>query len=288
MNSNLALSRLADRVQPDEAGMLWVRDHLAALEIRVIKAFPRSRLVPIGSYSRGTAIAVHSNVDTLAVLPREWATWGARRVAPQMIIQRMAQDLGDPHCTAGVRRDGRAVALSFAGVTHTLDVLPGVSLRRSNHYPVYSVPGTDCRWIDVSPQCHDALFSQANLRSGGKLRAISRLIKTWGVAVAPGGISSLYIDMMLATSGIASGIKSYGDCLNEFFNMLVRREVHGLSDPAGGSGVILANSSIEARERLCDSVKAAAAQAQAALDAQTRGENASARRQWKALFKRRL
>jgi len=81
MNSNLALSRLADRVQPDEAGMLWVRDHLAALEIRVIKAFPRSRLVPIGSYSRGTAIAVHSNVDTLAVLPREWATWGARRAA---------------------------------------------------------------------------------------------------------------------------------------------------------------------------------------------------------------
>ena len=258
MNSNLALSRLADRVQPDEAGMLWVRDHLAALEIRVIKAFPRSRLVPIGSYSRGTAIAVHSNVDTLAVLPREWATWGARRVAPQMIIQRMAQDLGDQHCTAGVRRDGRAVALSFAGVTHTLDVLPGVSMRRSNHYPVYSVPGADFRWVDASPQCHDALFSQADLRSGGKLRAISRLIKTWGVAVAPGGISSLYIDMMLATSGIASGVKSYGDCLNEFFNVLVRRGVHGLSDPAGGSGVILANSSIEARERLCDTLKAAA------------------------------
>jgi hypothetical protein len=94
--------------------------------------------------------------------------------------------------------------------------------------------------------------------------------------------------MMLATSGIASGVKSYGDCLNEFFNELIRREVHGLSDPPGRSGVILASSSIGARERLCDSVKAAADQAQAALDAQTRGENASARRQWKALFKRGL
>jgi hypothetical protein len=288
MNSNLALSRLADRVQPDQAGMLWVRDHLAALEICVIEAFPRSRLVPIGSYSRGTAIAVHSNVDTLAVLPREWATWGARRVAPQMIIQRMAQDLGDRHRTAGIRRDGRAVELSFAGVIHTLDVLPGFSMRQSNHYPVYSVPGADLRWVDVSPQCHDALFSQANRRSGGKLRAISRLIKTWGVAAAPGGISSLYIDMVLATSGIASGVKCYGDCLNEFFNILMRREVRGLSDPAGGSGVILANPSIKARERLCDSVKAAADQAQAARHAQTRGENVSARRQWKALFKRRL
>jgi hypothetical protein len=269
--------------------MLWVSDHVAALERDVIKAFPRSKLVPVGSYSRGTAIAVHSNVDTLAVLPREWATWGARRVAPQMIIQRMAKDLGDQHCTAGIRRDGRAVALSFEGVIHTLNVLPAFSMRRSRHHPVYSVPGADLRWVDISPQCHDAFFSQANLQSGGKLRAISRLIKTWGVVVAPpGGISSLYIDMLLATSGIGSGVKSYGDCLNEFFNLLVRREVHDLPDPAGGSGIILAGSSIGARERLCDSVKAAANQAQAALDAQTRGENASARRQWKAIFKRRL
>ena len=289
MNPNFALRRLADRVQPDEAEMLWVRDHFATLERRVVKAFPRSRLVPIGSYRRGTAIAVHSNVDTLAVLPQEWATWGARRVSPQMIIQRLVQDLGDEHCTAGIRRDGRAVELSFRGVLHTLDVIPGFSMRRSNHHPVYSVPGADLRWVEVSPHCHDMLFSQANRRSGGKLRAISRLIKTWGVVVAPpAGISSLYIDMMLATSGIASGVKSYSDCLNEFLNVLVRREVHGLSDPAGGSGVILASSSIGARQRLGDSVKAAADQAQAALDAQTRRENASARRQWKALFKRKL
>ena len=161
-------------------------------------------------------------------------------------------------------------------------------MRRSNHYPMYSVPGESFRWVGVSPQCHDALFSQANLRSGGMLQVISRLIKTWGVAVAPGGISSLYIDMMLATSGIAPGVKSYGDCLYEFFSVLLRREVHGLSDPAGGSGVILANSSIGARERLCDSVEAAAAQAQAALDAQTHRDDVMARRQWKALFKRRL
>jgi hypothetical protein len=288
MNPNFALRRLADRVQPDEAGMRWVQDHFTALDRRVVKAFPRSRLVPVGSYRRGTAIAVHSNVDTLVVLPREWATWGARRVPPQMIIERLAQDLADEHCTAGIRRDGRAVELSFRGVIHLLVVTPAFSSERSNHHPVYLVPGADLRWVEVSPQGHDALFAQANRRSGGKLRAISRLIKTWGVVVAPaGGISSLYIDMMLATSGIASGVKSYGDCLNEFLNVLVQRQVHGLSDPAGGSGVILASSSIGTRERLSDVVKAAANQARAALDSQTRGENASARRQWKALFRKR-
>jgi hypothetical protein len=289
MDPNFALRRLADRVRPGEVETLSVRDHLTSLGRRVVKAFPRARLIPIGSFSRGTAIAVHSNVDVIAVLPRQWATWGTRRVAPKMIIERLAQELGDQNYTADIRRDGRAVTLSFAGVIHTVDVTPGFKIQRSIRYPVYSVPGADLGWADVSPRCHDALFAQADLQSGGKLRALSRLIKTWGVVVVPpGGLSSWYIDMLLATSGIASGVKSYGDCLNEFFNVLVRRDVHGLSDPAGGSTVIPSSSSPAARARLYDSVKAAATQAQAALDAQARGENASARRQWKALFKRRL
>jgi transposase len=289
MSPNFALRRLADRVQPGETGMHWVHDQLAALERRVNKVFPRSSLVPIGSYSRGTAIAVHSNVDTLVVLPREWQTWGACRVTPQMIMQRMAQNLGDQHCNASIRRDGRAVTLSFEGVIHTLDVLPGFSVRPSKHHPVYAVPGADLRWVQASPQYHDALFARANIRSGGKLRAMSRLVKTWGTVAAPcGGISSLYIDMMLATSPIASGDKSYGECLSEFFKMLLRRGARGLPDPAGGSGVIPASSSIEARERLWGSARAATDQVQTALDAQTRGENRSARRQWKAVFNRRL
>jgi hypothetical protein len=289
MNPNFALRRLADRVRPDETETLWVRDHLDSLGQRAIQAFPRARLLPIGSFSRGTAIAVHSNVDVIAVLPRQWATWGARRVAPRMIIERMAQELGDQHCTADIRRDGRAVTLTFAGIIHTIDVMPGFSTQRSNHFSMYSVPGPDLGWADVCPRGQDALFSQANLQSGGKLRAISRLIKTWGVVVAPpGGFSSLYIDMMLATSGIASGVKTYGDCLNEFFNVLLCRDVHDLSDPVGRATIIPPSSSAAARVRLHDSVKAAAAQARAALDAQSRGDYACARRQWKVLFKRRV
>jgi hypothetical protein len=94
--------------------------------------------------------------------------------------------------------------------------------------------------------------------------------------------------MTLVTSGIATGVKSYADCLTEFFNLLARREMRGISDPAGGSGVIVAGSSSGAHERLCDSVQVAADRARAALDAQARGEIMSARQHWKSLFKRRL
>jgi hypothetical protein len=96
---------------------------------------------------------------------------GRRQVPPQVIIQQMAQDLGDHHCAASIRRDGRAVELSFAGVVHTLDVLPGFSMRRSNHYPVYSMPGADFRWTDASPQSHDALFSVSAAQPVGDVPA---------------------------------------------------------------------------------------------------------------------
>jgi hypothetical protein len=269
--------------------VLWVRDHLEVLRRRASEAFPGARLIPIGSYSRGTAIAVHSNVDALMVLPQAWATWGARRVAPQMILQRIAQDLVGERGTASVRQDGRTVVLSFTAVTHTVNLLPGFLVLRSSPYPIYRVPGRDHRWVKVRPQHHDSLFSEADVRSGGKLRALSRLIKAWGVVLAPScGISSLYIDMMLVNTGIASGAKSYGDCLTEFFNVLVRRELRGISDPAGGSGVIVAAPLNGAHEYLCDSARAAANLARAALDAQGRGENVSARQHWKALFRRRL
>jgi len=245
-------------------------------------------MVPIGSHSRGTAIAVHSSVDFLAVLPPEWATWGARRVSPLTIMRRMTENLADAFATE-VRPDGRAVELYFKGVTFSVDVVPGFVMRDVEHYPVYLVPGEENRWIEASPERHTALFARANARCDAKLRSISQLVRTWQRAGSPSlGISGFYVDMMLATSDIAWGVKSYGQCLNDFFAELVRREMRGLLDPVGVSGVIVANSSSAGLERLYNAVKAAHELSQAALDAQGQGDNAEANGRWKALFKRAL
>jgi hypothetical protein len=53
------------------------------------------------------------------------------------------------------------------------------------------------------------------------------------------------------------GVKSYGQSLSDFFRALVERELQGLSDPAGVSGVIAASSSNAALDRLYDAAKAA-------------------------------
>ena len=261
----------------------------SGISVNLATAFPRLRFVPIGSHSRGTAIAVHSHVDFLALLSPDWARWSAHRVSPLTIIHRMIESVTQLRLALEVRHDGRGVALYFKRGTFMVDVVPGFLLRVSDSYPVYLVPGGDNRWIEAAPEGHNAFFSRSNAECGAKLQSISRLVKAWRFAGRPPfEISSLYVDMLLATSDIASGVKSYGQSLNDFFKALVERELRGLSDPAGVSGVIAASSSTAAHECLYDAAKAAAAHAQAALDAQLRGDNAEANHQWETIFRTRI
>jgi hypothetical protein len=142
-----------------------------------------------------------------------------------------------------VRRDGRGVVLYFKRGTFAVDVVPGFLIRVSDSYPVYLVPGEDNRWIEATPERHNALFARANAECGTKLQAISRLVKAWRIAgYPPFEISSSYVDMMLATSDITSGVKSYGQSLNDFSRL-------SLSENSGGSLIPPAYRALSSRVR---------------------------------------
>ena len=288
---NFSLRQLVDHVRPNEEEIHLVRDRFGIVHSALARAYPGLRFLPIGSHSRGTAIAVHSHVDFLAVLPSEWATWGGRRVSPLTMIDRLTENLSYSKLALApqVRRDDRGVELYFHGAIFAVDVIPGFFVRSADQYPVYLLPGDDNQWIEASPERHNALFSMSNTGCGTKLRAISQLVKVWRFARSPPlGLSSLYVDMLLATSDIGKGVKSYGQCMNDFFNELVRQRMRCLSDPGGVSGVLVASPSNDRLERLYDAAKVAATHAQAALDAQARGAYSDANREWEAIFKRRL
>jgi hypothetical protein len=121
------------------------------------------------------------------------------------------------------------------------------------------------------------------------LRALSQLIKVWRFAYAPPlFISSFYLDALLATSQVGVGVKSYGQCMNEFFDELIRRELQPLSDPAGISEGILAGPASEDIRRARAAAKTAVENARAALAAQARGAFHDANAAWEAIFGRRL
>jgi len=182
-------------------------------------------VVRIGSHSRGTAIRTYSDVDLLAVLRRKEARWGHRDVSPDRFVRRISGDLRDRYTATSIRRDGQAVVLQFSGGEHAVDLVPGIFERIDSSRAVYRIPGDANEWIETSPDRHKRLFQIASAKSGGKLRLVSQLIKGWRYGREPPfDLSSFYTDMLLASSGIASGVKSYGECLYEFFAELARRE----------------------------------------------------------------
>ncbi len=287
MHPNLALRRLAARLQPIATEVAAARQHFGTIRARLTKSFLVSRVVQIGSHVRGTAIRTHSDVDILAVLRRREARWGNREVSPDTFISRVSHDLKDRYTATAIRRDGQAVVVQFQGGAHAVDVVPAIFARFEAGCPVFRIPGKGAEWIETSPERHNRAFTAANARSGGKLRVLSQLVKGWRFArTPPFALSSFYTDMLLASRGIASGVKSYSECLFDFFDELVRREARGLRDPEGISGLIFATSSDAARDRLMDGADAARAHAVAAFAAEAKDDHKEAIRQWSIVFNR--
>ena len=105
---------------------------------------------------------------------------------------------------------------------------------------------------------------------------------------APIPISSFYADMVLATTDVATGVKSYGQCLRDFFAQLVERHGRGLRDPGGVAGIISASPSQGQRDRLFAAARFALQHADSALHAGSLGRDHEASRQWGIVFNRNL
>lgn len=289
MHPNDALRLLATTVTPTSAETSAARIHFRTIAVRLQQSFGASRFIPIGSHARGTAVKIHSDIDMLAVLPRKSARWGDHLISPRVFLAKVASDLKGRYTNTSVRADGQAVVLGFSGGLHAVDVVPGIFEGMHGSRPAYLIPGRNSQWILTSPETHDVLFSAANLRSGGKLGALARLIKTWRYGrEAPIPISSFYTDMILATSDVATGIKSHGQCLRDYFDALIRRKVRGLRDPGGIAGVITACPHEAQLDKLFSAAQFARAHADAALRAESLGKASEALRQWSIVFNRRL
>lgn len=285
MHPNLALRRFAARLEPVPPEVDAARNHFRTIRSRLTQSFQMSRVVQIGSHARGTAIRHFSDVDILVVLRRREARWGGRIVTPTTFITRVCEDLRSRYTATAIRRDGQAVVLNFRGGRHAVDVVPAIYGRFEEGRPIYVIPGGSDNWIDTSPERYKRIFQRANVASGGKLRRVSQLIRAWRFGrTPPFSLSSFYVDMLLATSGVAEGARSYGECLSLFFDELVRREARALRDPARIGGLISAAPSLAARERLLDGADLASNRASRALAYEDREKHDEARYLWGLMF----
>lgn len=284
-NPQFNMATLANRIQPQPGELKAARRHLLTVRKRLATSFDISKIVPIGSHARETAIRWYSDLDTMVVLRRNEAKWGGDLVLSSTVLQKVRNDLQDRYIHTEVRRDQQAVVLDFADGEQSLDVVPALFLRLDKLRPVYIIPDGNGEWLEASPETHNRYFAAALERSGGKLRKLIQLLKWWKYSrEQPIPIQSFHLDLLFASSGLCVGVKPYTHCLYEAFKLLAERECRGFRDPLGISGVVYAAQTDAQGELINKAVHLALVHSRAAIVAESAKDYSEANRQWSIVF----
>jgi hypothetical protein len=276
---------LSARIQPQSGELAKAQSHLMTVRRRLAMSFDISKFLRIGSHARGTAIRWYSDVDVLAVLRRNEAKWGGSVVNSSTFLKRVRRDLEDRYTATEVRGDQQAVVAHFGGGEHALDVVPAIFHKWDKGRPVYLIPDGYDSWVETSPETHNAYFAGAAERSGQKLRKVVQLLKWWKYSRSqPIPVEAFHIDILLAANDVCSGVKSYGQCLVDAFQLLAERECRGFRDPLGISGVVYAAKTDAQWRELREHVNFALVHAKRALAAESWKDFAESNRQWNLVF----
>ena len=276
---------LGNRVQPLPAELASARLHRMSARTRLATSFDISGVVPIGSHSRGTAVRSYSDLDMLVVLRRNQTKWAGDMVSSYTVLGKVIQDLQARFAKTSVSRDGQAAVVAFAAGQQSLDVVPAVFHRFDRMRPLYLIPDGAGGWLETGPQLHDRYFAIADERSVGKLRKLAQLMKWWKFSRAtPVPIQTFHLDMLLAASDIAVGVKSYTQCLYQAFKLLADRECRGLRDPCHIAGTIFAAHTDAQWESVNAAASYAFAHSSVAVAAEAVKDFPEANRQWNIVF----
>lgn len=283
----VAFNKLIARLQPTSTGVNKAKLHARTVSARLKNTFGLRNQVLMGSTSRQTAIKGYSDVDLLAVLPRDALKWGGNWISSDTFIRSVRDDLDVRFHATNVRRDKQAIVLNFGGGSEPVDVVPGVfhEFKTAYKVPVFLIPNGNGGWLETSPAAHNNYIKVQMERCGTKLEKTIQLIKHWRNCRSPSiPLSSIHLELLLASNNICVGPKSYAKCLFDAFKLLRSRECRGLQDPTRLAGVLYAVQTEAQSERLINAVDHAFIHASSALIAEGDKDFGEAIRQWNIVF----
>lgn len=286
MNVAVAFRRLILRIEPLQTELNSALNHTATIKTRLAKSFRLRKFITVGSHSRKTAIRHYSDVDYFVVFARDDARWGDSYKSSSTFLNNIKDDLADRFWQTNIYRDVQAVVANFGKGEYSVDVVPAIFWgMNSNNWPIYQMPDGDGGWMPTSPEIHNKFIHATDSKSGGKLRRTAQLIKFWRECRTPRvPISSFHIELLLASSKICVGIKTYTRCLVEAFQLLAERECRAYRDPMNISGNVGAVKTEAQREEVLRSIVHAREHAKKALVAESCGDHNEACRQWDIVF----
>lgn len=225
-----AFETLLTRSIPTPSERAAAAKHRASVE-RSLSQLEHYGLWETGSFSHGTAVRGHSDVDVLVSLK------GARPTSSDTALERVRAALKRSFPYTPVRVSRPAVVVDFAGGAEKWEVIPGYFVRSSGTKSVYQIPAPSGGWMESAPTVHLAYVTEANRSPSGGAKGLARLMKTWKYA-NPSGVkmSSFYLEMRAAQRmAKETSFIPYLDFLY-LANSLVRDGLADMIDPTGVTG----------------------------------------------------
>lgn len=279
---NLLLSQIEPTAR--ERGVF--EKHRKSVKSRLTRVFPAYHVETIGSYSRGSSVRAGSDIDLMLKLRAGERRWGDYRKSSVTVLNKVRLQLQGRFTATPIVRDRQAIVIRFSG-GHRVDVVPAFYVGIGEHKnPLYAIPDGRGGWMNTSPQAHSRFIRGEDVRSGGKLLRVAKLIKFWRTRRTPHlALSSFHLELLLAESRVCVGIKRYEECLYEAFALLARRGCRAVRDPLGISGFVAAVKTEPQRVRALRAASLAADQIRRALLAEDNGKAHEADRLWHLVFR---
>lgn len=224
-------------------------------------SFDAGFLFESGSFSHGTAVKGHSDVDYMA-----WVS-SDRPSRPSSALRALQAAVKDSHWSiVSTRISSPTVKIEYYTAPN-FEVVPAYYSHKVDGLRVYRIPGPGDEWLQSAPEAHSSYVNVVNDRLDKRVKGLIRLIKAWKYhKVVP--VSSLYLEMRAAEYASTQSSILYDVDLEYLMASLIRYELRDMNDPLGLVKRIPACSSDANRKAALSMMKDAHHHLEAAWDAQ--------------------
>jgi len=281
LSVNQRFDTFLGRLVPLESQRVASAKHRTSVETSLKNALNVKLFRETGSFTHGTGVRNHTDVDLLVSLGRSKP--GSSTTA--LNWAKDALQASFPSTTVRISRP--TVVVAFAGGSETWEILPGfLTTRGGTGYSVYDIPSvTPGEWLDSAPTAHLNYGTEINAKTGiiGGAKKLARLIKAWKYYCNVPA-SSFYLEMRAAKylSTEKSFIASHDIC--RLLEHLHSIGLAGMNDPKGASGRFYACSTTAKAEDALSKLSTAAIRARKAIDAEKDGKIDDAFYYWNLVF----
>ncbi len=235
---------------------------------------PFSKGILMGSAEKGTIIRPFDDIDVLAVFSNVGNAWDKYRYDSKSFLYRI-RDAYDGLSIQQVGARGQAIRVFYETGGH-VDIAPVFDAGDN----VYKLPAGDGSWISTSPTIASGWFADRNKALGYNLAPVVRLAKSWNRAHSK-RMRSFHLETVAGTMFSQLGT-NYRDALHKFFQWAPNHL--DVSDPGGQGGSLSSYLTWTGRNELKTALASAAERAGKAIDAESTGDHAEAKRLWKIIL----